>query len=159
MGVGKTTLGQYLKRSLDNAVLLDGDWCWDADPFTVNAETKVMVIDNICHLLNSFIHSTVYKNIVFCWVMDQQSIIEDILSRLDTDDCNVRVISLLASEETLHQRIMADVRAGTRSLDVLQRSLERLPLYQQIDSQKLHTDNLSVEQLTEAILSFSRLYN
>lgn len=159
MGVGKSTLGQHLKRTLDNAVLLDGDWCWDADPFTVNAETKAMVLDNICYLLNSFLHSSVYENIVFCWVMDQQSIIDDILSRLDTASCNVRVISLLASEETLRQRIMADVSAGIRSFDVLQRSLERLPLYQRIDSQKVHTDNRSVEQLTEAIFSIYPPYN
>ena len=55
MGVGKTTVGQQLKRTLPNSVFLDGDWCWDASPFQVTDETKSMVIDNICYLLNNFL--------------------------------------------------------------------------------------------------------
>ena len=51
MGVGKTATCQQLKSMLSNAVLLDGDWCWDADPFVVTDETKAMVMDNICHVL------------------------------------------------------------------------------------------------------------
>ena len=47
MGVGKTTLGQYLKKELNNAIFLDGDWCWDAHPFIVNDVTKKMVMNNI----------------------------------------------------------------------------------------------------------------
>ncbi len=35
MGVGKTTVGQLLKRTLPSSIFLDGDWCWDAEPFTV----------------------------------------------------------------------------------------------------------------------------
>ena len=44
MGVGKTTTCQLLKKKLHNSVFLDGDWCWDADPFQVTEETKVMVL-------------------------------------------------------------------------------------------------------------------
>ena len=66
MGVGKTTVCQSLKRLLPKAVFLDGDWCWDADPFVVTEETKAMVMDNICHVLNNFIHCTEYENIIFC---------------------------------------------------------------------------------------------
>ena len=40
MGVGKTTISQQLKKDLHNSVFLDGDWCWDADPFQVTEETK-----------------------------------------------------------------------------------------------------------------------
>lgn len=47
MGVGKTTVSQQLKQDLPNSVFLDGDWCWDADPFQVTEETKSMVIRNI----------------------------------------------------------------------------------------------------------------
>ena len=44
MGVGKTTVSQQLKKDLANSVFLDGDWCWDADPFQVTDETKEMVM-------------------------------------------------------------------------------------------------------------------
>ena len=54
MGVGKTTVSQQLKKDLINSVFLDGDWCWDASPFQVTEETKEMVLNNICYLLNNF---------------------------------------------------------------------------------------------------------
>ena len=63
----KTTISQQLKQDLPNSVFLDGDWCWDSNPFHVTEETKVMVVDNICHLLNNFIHCSAYENIIFCW--------------------------------------------------------------------------------------------
>ena len=59
MGVGKTTVCQQLKQDLQNSVFIDGDWCWDASPFQVTDETKAMVIDNICHLLNNFLKCSV----------------------------------------------------------------------------------------------------
>lgn len=40
MGVGKTTVGQMLKSELNKSVFLDGDWCWDANPFQVTEKTK-----------------------------------------------------------------------------------------------------------------------
>ena len=75
MGVGKTTVAQILKTKLSNSVFLDGDWCWDSDPFQVTEETKIMVIDNISHLLNNFIHcsaSAVYLKLG-CLVMSYLS--------------------------------------------------------------------------------------
>ncbi len=56
------------------------------DPFIVNEETKEMVMDNICFLLNQFIHCSAFEHVVFCWVMHEQSMIESILSRLDTGE-------------------------------------------------------------------------
>ena len=84
MGAGKTTVCQLLKRSLPNSVFLDGDWCWDADPFHVTAETKSMVMDNICHTLCNFLHCSAYENVIFCWVMDLPEIGSSLLFRLDT---------------------------------------------------------------------------
>ena len=83
MGVGKTTVGQILKNKLDHSVFLDGDWCWDSSPFIVTEETKAMVIDNIAYLLNSFLDCTEYKNIIFVWVMHEQSVIDRLISVLE----------------------------------------------------------------------------
>ena len=71
MGVGKTTVCQILKQKLEQAVFLDGDWCWNAHPFQVNEETKAMVMDNICYLLNNFLSCSAYRNIIFCWVKSE----------------------------------------------------------------------------------------
>ena len=86
MGVGKTTLSQALKQALPAAVFLDGDWCWDSHPFIVNARTKAMVMENISFLLNQFLAQPDYQNVVFCWVIPSQEIMDDLLSRLHLED-------------------------------------------------------------------------
>lgn len=109
MGVGKTTVSQQLKKELTNSVFLDGDWCWDADPFQVTDETKEMVMDNICYLLNNFLHCSAYENVIFCWVMHEQSIVDEIVSKLDTEECRVIKISLIVDEANLRKRLLSDI--------------------------------------------------
>ena len=127
MGVGKTTVCQQLKQDLPNSVFLDGDWCWDASPFQVTDETKAMVTNNICYLLNNFLKCSAYENIIFCWVMHEQSIINSILEKLDTQNCEVKSISLVADEKTLCERLSMDVERGIRSEDIIA-SRSRMPL-------------------------------
>ena len=144
MGAGKTAVSQQLKHDLPNAVFLDGDWCWDASPFQVTEETKAMVTENICYLLNQFLHCSAYENVIFCWVMHQQAIIDSILERLDTANCRVKCISLLADEATLRQRLTADVERGVRTADVIDRSVARIPLYQELNTLKVDTRNKTI---------------
>ena len=144
MGVGKTAVSQQLKCDLPNSVFLDGDWCWDASPFQVTEETKKMVMENICYLLNQFLHCSAYDNVIFCWVMHQQSIIDSILAKLDTADCDVKCVSLLADETTLRERLTADVERGIRMPDVIDRSVERIPLYRDLRTIKVDTNHKTV---------------
>ena len=152
MGVGKTTVCQYLKNQLNNSVFLDGDWCWDAHPFLVTDETKKMVMHNIGFLLNQFIHCSAYENIIFCWVMHEQSIIDMILASIDKTNCSIKIVSLLSSEEELRKRLMKDVAAGKRTVDVIEKSISRISNYQKLDSVKINTDGKNIEEITEEIL-------
>ena len=152
MGVGKTATCQELKRMLPNVVLLDGDWCWDAAPFVVTDETKAMVMDNICHVLNNFIRCSAYENVIFCWVMHEQEIVNDLLSRLDVSSCLVRTISLVCSEEELCRRLGKDVSAGIRQPDVIGRSLARLPLYDALGGEKMDTTGLTPVMAADRII-------
>lgn len=151
MGVGKTAVSKELKRMLDNSVFLDGDWCWDADPFVVNEETKQMVMDNICYLLGNFLRASVYENVIFCWVMHEQWIVDEILSRLPLGNCRVCVCSLVASEEALRERLLADIAAGLRTEDVIARSLARLPLYDAMKTVRIDTTGMTVPMVAERI--------
>lgn len=153
MGVGKSTTCQILKEKLDNSVFLDGDWCWDASPFQVTEETKSMVIDNICHLLNNFIHCSAYENIIFCWVMHEQSIIDSILIKLDINNCMIKVISLVCDIDSLKKRLNEDINRGVRSADVVQRSVERIPLYHKLDTIKIDSSDKGVEAVVKEILA------
>ncbi len=152
MGVGKSTTCQVLKKKLRGAVFLDGDWCWDADPFTVTEETKRMVTDNICYLLNNFIHCSAYEAIIFCWVMHEQSIIDGLLARLDTEECEVKAVSLVCSEAALAERLQRDVGKGLRGEDVIARSIARLPLYDKLDTVKIDTSGISADAAAEEII-------
>lgn len=152
MGVGKTTVCQILKKKMDKAVFLDGDWCWDADPFLVNDETKKMVMENISFLLNNFIHCSYYDNIIFCWVMHEQEIINQLLERLDTKECTIKIISLLCREKQLVDRLKKDVCLGLRTAEVIKRSVERIPLYGKLQTEKMDTSEITVEQTADIIL-------
>lgn len=151
MGVGKTTVSQRLKAELPNSVFLDGDWCWDADPFYVTDETKTMVIDNICHLLNNFLKCSAYENIIFCWVMHEQSIINSIIEKLDTQNCTVKCISLVADEKCLRSRLSMDIKKGIRTSDVIERSTVRIPLYQKLSTIKIDTNEKKVSMIVNEI--------
>ena len=65
MGVGKSSVCAELNKQLPKSVYLDGDWCWNMDPFVVNKETKAMVIKNICFMLNSFLRCSELENVIF----------------------------------------------------------------------------------------------
>lgn len=152
MGIGKTTVCQQLKKQLNNSVFLDGDWCWDASPFQVTEETKAMVTENICFLLNNFLRCSAYENIIFCWVMHEQSIIDSLLKRLDLADVNVKCISLMCNENTLRTRLQKDIEAGIRTPDVLDRSLARLEKYNSLNTIKISTDCKTVNEIVDEMI-------
>ena len=151
MGSGKTTVSQCLKQQLPNAVFLDGDWCWDMDPFVVNASTQEMVLGNISYLLNAFIQNEQFEHIIFCWVMHEQAIIDDIVARLTIGDNKLHYFTLIVEEEQLRKQIEGDIASGKRSIDVLERAIERLPLYATQNTQKIHTTSLSPHAIAELI--------
>lgn len=153
MGVGKTTVCQALKRLLPNAVFLDGDWCWDASPFQVTEETKAMVMDNICHTLNNFLACSAYENVIFGWVMDRQSILNELKCRLELSGVEIKELSLVCTPVQLEQRLGVDVARGLREPDVVAWSLERLPLYDTMDTRKVDTTGQTVAEVVQNILA------
>lgn len=155
MGVGKTTTCRILEQKLNHSVFLDGDWCWDMHPFQVTEETKHMVMENICFLLNNFIRCSAYENIVFCWVLHQRAILSDILSRLDTSSCKIHAISLVCSEQALRDRLQKDISAGIREEEVIGRSIARLPLYSVLDTYKIDVSEISPEEAADLIIQNS----
>ena len=152
MGVGKTAVCQQMKALLNNSVFLDGDWCWDANPFQVTEETKEMVLDNICHLLNNFIHCSAYQNIIFCWVMHQQEIIDKIMGKLDLSGCTVKVITLVCDAQTLRQRLQKDIDDGLRAADIIERGLDRLAHCQQLRTFKIDTSRKDIATVAKEIV-------
>jgi broad-specificity NMP kinase len=155
MGIGKTTISQALKRSLNRSVFLDGDWCWDMHPFTVTLETKRLVQLNIVTLLNNFLQSPAFDYVIFCWVMHQQEIIDNLLKQIDTSNCRLINLSLVSNAENLRERLQKDIDTGLRQNDILERSIARLPFYENLDSHKIDVSGKSIEQIVSEILELS----
>lgn len=153
MGVGKTTICKTLYKKLENSFWLDGDNCWMMHPFTVNEENKEMVLDNITYMLNNFLKNSNGRYIVFNWVIPADSIMNDILNRLNLNSVEVYKITLMATKECLINRISKDMKCGCRDKGNIQRSLERFELYKKMDTIKINTTNKEVEDIVDEIIS------
>ena len=103
MGAGKTAVCQQLKKQLPDSVFLDGDWCWDADPFQVTEETKRMV-----------------------------------------------------NEKNLKKRLEQDIVKGIRTEDVIERSVRRISLYENLNTIKVDTNNKTIPEIAEEISIMGR---
>ncbi len=156
MGVGKSATCRELKNKILNSVYLDGDVCWDMNPFRVNQRTCEMVIENICFLLNNFLRCPDIDTVIFGWVMHRQDIIDDILERVDTEDCEVYLFSLVCSEQELVHRIQSDIDSGRRKDDgIKERALSRLPMYEELDTVKIDTTCMTAKETAEHIIAIS----
>ena len=127
-------------------------------PFIVNDETKKMVIDNISYLLNNFISCSVYENIIFCWVMHEQSILDDVLSRLDKHNCILYKFSLVCSEQALISRITKDIKMGIRTEDVINRSISRLKNYFEMVTEKIDVGKVSAKEAAKIIFGYIKKF-
>ena len=103
MGAGKSAVSRELKKILAPSFFLDGDWCWDMEPFAPGAAERALVLRNIAFLLNN----------------------EDLLARLDLSGARFFLFTLDVSEAELTRRLSRDVERGLRDSGIVERSLAR----------------------------------
>lgn len=151
MGVGKSTTSKALQSLLPNCVLLDGDWCWNAQPFIVTNETKSMVLDNITYLLNNFLSISAYDNIIFCWVMQDDKISNEIISKLNLKNHKLTRFTLFCSAEKLSDRLLEDVKSGIREQDIIQKSLSYLERFKNSSCEKIDVSEISANKAAQII--------
>lgn len=151
MGVGKSTVCSLLLKKLQPAVYLDGDWCWNMWPFVVSEENKEMALNNIAYLLRSFLDNSGYETVIFCWVIHQEEIFHQILTRLQGKEFELHQFTLICTRQTLRERLEKDVQHGLRQEEVIGRSMARLPLYEKMNTIKIWVDNCTPEEAAEKI--------
>lgn len=83
--------------------------------------------------------------------MHQQAIIDSIVEKLDTQNCDVKCISLIANEANLRKRLTQDVESGIRAEDVIERSVARIPMYDTFNTMKIDTNEKTVAMVTGEI--------
>ena len=150
MGVGKTTVCRLLQHKLPANVFLDGDSLWDMRPFKVNEATASMVLANIGAVLENFLASGQFDNVLFCWVMHERQIADDILSRLKTPH-DFRFFTLTCEKSALEARLERDIAAGKRSRGVIARSAERALHYRNMQAKIIDTTHLTPEECADRI--------
>jgi len=126
-------------------------------PFVVTDETKAMVNSNIAHLLNSFLACSEFENVIFCWVLHEQHILDDLINALNLTGCTTHCFSLVSTEQALVKRLNRDIAAGKRDSDITERSVARISLYDELDTVKIDVSTISpadaVRRITEHMAS------
>lgn len=152
MGVGKSATCKELYKRLEGSVWLDGDWCWMMNPFIVNQESKKMVEDNITYLLRNYLTNSSFKYVIFNWVIHSEEIFNTLLERLNDLEFNIIKITLICSEKSLKSRIMKDIKNNLRNENSIDKSLDRLQLYKNMDTIKIDTSNISISETVDKII-------
>lgn len=83
--------------------------------------------------------------------MHEQSIVDEIVSKLDTEECRVIKISLIVDEANLRKRLLSDIANKIRTGEIMDKSIARIQMYQVLDTVKIDTSNKSVCEITEEI--------
>lgn len=153
-GIGKTTVSKELHTKLEYSAWLDGDWCWMINPFVVNQENITMVESNISTLLNRYIENSSIKYMIFNWVIPNNQVMDKIITSITKKSINVIKITLMCSPSLLEKRLIMDGRSESRIKD----SIKRLSNYDSLESIKLDTTKLSIQQTVDKILSIISMH-
>lgn len=170
MGTGKTTAAEIIVNTVRNSVMLDGDWCWQQGcDWHFDDESKRMAMDNICHLLKSFMRNSHIENVIFCWVLHLREIHDEITAALRADGAEFELfdISLMTDEihikQRLRERALSAARARNLPCDETQldavtaRTMERMRHYAELDTIKLDTSNISPDEVAREIITIAGL--
>ena len=152
MGAGKSAVSRELKKILAPSFFLDGDWCWDMEPFAPGAAEHALVLSNIAFLLNNYLAFDGRGNVIFCWVMHKRAVVEDLLARLDLSGARFFLFTLVVSEAELTRRLSRDVERGLRDSGIVERSLARRREFDAF-GEVVPTDGISPAEAAHAIAS------
>jgi len=157
MGVGKTSVGNELSKRIKKSAYIEGDLGWKGIPFVLNDINKRKVLDNIIQMIKVTFAS--FDVVILGWVMDQQSTIDSINNEFDSKFIQIKSFSIIASSEQITQRLQKDFANGIRKDDgVIERSLARIPLYDNVDSLKIDSTGLTINEVALAIINNLNLF-
>ena len=83
--------------------------------------------------------------------MHEESIIEKILSLIQTRDYILHKFSIISSANTLTARLKKDINIGARDNGIIEQALQRLPNYLDMDTTKIDVSDIAPSKAAEAI--------
>ena len=66
---------------------------------------------------------------------------------------DAKVVSLICNEDTLKGRLQKDINEGKRLPNVIERSITRMELFQELDTVKVVTDRKTVKEIVDEIVA------
>jgi cytidylate kinase len=75
-----------------------------------------------------------------------------LLNKLNDLEFEVVKITLICNEESLRNRISIDIKNNARDKKCLARSLERIPLYKNMNTIKIDTSNIYISETVNKII-------
>ena len=157
MGVGKTTVGRLIQRSLAGRAFIDGDWCMDLDPFVGNSETRALAADNILHMLAGYNNCSHCRGVVVAWLMDRPEICRALEEGAAKIGLETAWFTLLCTEEALGARWRGDKLCPWRTEENLRASLGLLEVFSRLPGVRVDTSGMTAEQVRDHI--FKHLSN
>lgn len=68
--------------------------CWSINPNELSEEVKENVLGQIAHTIECLIRSSEYENVVFGWETCGESLLDELLSKIDPADYNRKIIDV-----------------------------------------------------------------
>lgn len=87
-----TLVGKELLRLLEKSVFLKGDWGCFTEHY--NEITLNIALDNMVYILNNFLHSNQFDNIIIGWNFEDGELINQLISYLDSRDFQITIFNL-----------------------------------------------------------------
>ena len=105
--------------------------------------------------MRNFLINSSYEYVIFNLVIHYEDIFNLLLQSLSDLEFEVIKITLLCSEEKLKKRILNYVKLNLRDGEELSTSLERLKLYKNMNTVKIDTTNISINQTVNKIIKIA----
>lgn len=152
MGVGKTTAGRLLQKSLFRSAFIDGDWCLDLDPFVGNKETRAMAVDNILHLLAGYQRCAYCQSVVVSWLMDRPEVCWALENGAKAIGLETAWFTLLCTEQALKSRWLDDKLCPWRTEENLKISIRSREDFRKLPGVPIDTADRTAEQVRDHVL-------
>jgi len=151
-GVGKTTVGKELSKTLSKNIFLDGDWLfWSNNPFNYSPTFMDITYQNTISILKSFLSCGEFDNVILCRSLHSKSGMQRIASALSQKDVKTHKFTLLCDKEVWKKRFFG-VSENKRDEKLLKEfESDYYHMYNDMDTQKVDTTNLTVEQVAELL--------
>lgn len=148
-GVGKTTTARHLHNLIGRSAWLDGDWCWKLNPYAPNTENRKMVENNIINMINAYLSNSNVDMVIFSWVLPDRALLNRILNHLESYSMEAYLFTLICSRNALQDRM---IKQG-RDLEKIKDSLLRQNKSSDMDTVKIDTSSMKVEEIVQYIQS------